>query len=182
MRLENSGWNGCVGRGRVIAPPRQTDAACNACPSGDAACQGVQRCPDNTRIRTDASGAGSAACPAASGVGMVYAVRQALADVYQSESALRAGTLFPQLHKPLNGFCPPSSNGSTRGQQSAFAAWDLRLYLDTHPDDAQALALFAQLAQEAQSPSYATAFLPGGTAWFWTDDPWPWECRANGGQ
>ncbi len=109
---------------------------------------------------------------------MVYAVSQTLNDVYDSESALRTGTLFPGLHKPMNGRCPGSCNCSTEDQQTAFAAWDLRLYLDTHPEDTKALALFQQLCQEAGQDSYATAFLPGRSAdWNWTDDPWPWECR-----
>ena len=118
-------------------------------------------------------------CPVAAGVGMVYAVKQELGDVYQPESALRTGTLFPELHKPMNGRCPGSCNASTTGQQSAFSAWDLRLYLDTHPDDAEARALFAQLAREAEEPCYATTFLSGGPGWGWTDEPWPWECRGN---
>ena len=118
-------------------------------------------------------------CPVAAGVGMVYAVKQELGDVYQPESALRTGTLFPELHKPMNGRCPGSCNMSTTGQQSAFSAWDLRLYLDTHPDDADARALFGHLAREAEEPCYATTFLTGGPGWGWTDEPWPWECRDN---
>ena len=124
----------------------------------------------------------AAECPEAAGVGMVYAVSQDLGDVYQSESALRTGTLFPELHKPMNGRCPGSCNCSSTGQQSAFAAWDMRLYLDTHPDDRQALNLFAQLAREAEDPNYATAFLTGGTEWTWTGEPWPWECRPCNAQ
>ena len=127
----------------------------------------------------EASAVRQSECPVAAGVGMVYAVKQELGDVYQSESALRTGTLFPELHKPMNGRCPGSCNASTQGQQRGFAAWDLRLYLDTHPDDAQARALFCQLAQEAEEPCYATTFLNGGPGWGWTDEPWPWECRDN---
>lgn len=118
-------------------------------------------------------------CPAAAGVGMVNAVKQELGNVYQSESALRTGTLFPELHKPMNGRCPGRCNSSTPAQQSSFAAWDLRLYLDTHPNDEAARALFCQLSQETEEPCYATTFLNGGAGWGWTDEPWPWDCRAN---
>ena len=115
------------------------------------------------------------------GVGIVHAVEQQLADVFESESALRTGTLFPELHKPMNGRCPACSNCSTGDQQSSFAAWDLRLYLNTHPDDKEALALFRRLCDEAEDPNYATAFLEGkGCGWGWTDDPWPWECQKCG--
>ncbi len=112
-------------------------------------------------------------------VGVVHGVKQELEDVYESESALRTGTLFPELHNPLNGRCPGDSNCSTSEQQSAFAAWDLRLYLNTHPDDKEALALFRRLREEAQEPSYATTFLEDDCAcgWDWTEGPWPWECQ-----
>ena len=163
---------GC-GCNNAAVPANATGCGCNnaAVPANAGGCQ-------------QAVYSGRAAeCPTASGVGMVYAVDQALGeDVYQSESALRTGTLFPSLHKPMNGRCPAGSNCSSTGQQSAFAAWDLRLYLDTHPDDAQALSLFGQLAREAEDPNYATAFLSGGSTWTWTDEPWPWECRPCNAQ
>ena len=115
-------------------------------------------------------------------VGIVHAVKQELTDVFESESALRTGTLFPELHKPLNGRCPACSNCSTCDQQAAFAAWDLRLYLNTHPNDREALALFRRLRAEADEPSYATTFLEDGcdAGWTWTEGPWPWECRPCG--
>jgi len=116
-------------------------------------------------------------------VGIVHGVKQELADVFESESALRTGTLFPELHKPMNGRCPACSNCSTCQQQAAFAAWDLRLYLNTHPDDAEAKALFRRLQAEAEEPNYATTFLKDGCRcadWNWTDDPWPWECQPCG--
>ena len=53
--------------------------------------------------------------------------------------------------------------------------WELRLYLNTHPCDQEALALFRQLREKAEC-TYAEAFLPKDCArWAWTDDPWPWE-------
>ena len=117
------------------------------------------------------------------GVGIVHAVEQKLADVFESESALRTGTLFPELHKPMNGRCPGCSNCSTSEQQAAFAAWDLRLYLNTHPEDQEALALFRRLCRETEEPNYATTFLEdegAGSCWGWTDGPWPWECQRCG--
>lgn len=150
---------------------------CRSCPPAGPEGQSVEGCTANTAGTAYTSGNTNA------GVGMVYAVEQSLGQVYQSESALRAGTLFPELHKPLNGYCPGSCNCATTGQQTAFAAWELRLYLDTHPNDQRAQALFARLCREVEDPSYATAFLTGtscGTRWDWTDDPWPWECGPCG--
>ena len=166
------------------------DAAREAADCGCAAAAARNRCGCGAARQTETCGCTANTAGAAytsgntnAGVGMVYAVEQSLGQVYQSESALRAGTLFPELHKPLNGYCPGSCNCATTGQQSAFAAWELRLYLDTHPDDQRAQALFARLCREVEDPSYATAFLTGtscGTRWDWTDDPWPWECGPCG--
>lgn len=68
-----------------------------------------------------------------------------------------------------------------------FAQWDLRLYLDTHPDDREALAAFYALCGEY--PTDICCGMRGGTdagsrekmcdRWHWIDGPWPWEYEAN---
>lgn len=63
-----------------------------------------------------------------------------------------------------------------------FAAWEMRLYLDSHPWDQQALAAYRQIcAQSRGELNYAC--LPdsgcGANRWTWIDDPWPWEPEAN---
>lgn len=163
---------------------RTETCGCQAAQNRTDSCDCAANSP---QVRACACGGGRTAADTArgvnAGVGMVYAVEQQLDQIYQSESALRAGTLFPELHKPLNGYCPGSCNCATTGQQSDFAAWELRLYLDTHPDDQQAQELFSRLCVEVEDPSYATAFLTGGscgTQWDWTNDPWPWECGPCG--
>jgi len=64
-----------------------------------------------------------------------------------------------------------------------FAAWDLRLYLDTHPDDAQALACFAQMYADANGDGYPFRGIRpcdvDGEKWHYPDGPWPWEPDAN---
>lgn len=82
-----------------------------------------------------------------------------------------------------------------------FAAWELRLYLNTHPSDLRALTAYKKLCAEAGSKcNYAchTADARGnashngtacgcavepphkdGRVWHWIDDPWPWELSAN---
>jgi spore coat protein JB len=68
------------------------------------------------------------------------------------------------------------------GQAEAFAAWELRLYLNTHPCDEQALKLFRKYARKADQPNYAGAFaFDDGCPerWSWTDAPWPWEFNAG---
>lgn len=112
------------------------------------------------------------------GVGMLKGYMQEIDEIFQSESALRAGTLFPELHKPLNGYCPCDENCGTCAQAAAFAAWELRLYLNTHPDDEEAIKLFRKLCKEAEEENYATTFLTDDcctNGWNWVRNPWPWE-------
>ena len=71
--------------------------------------------------------------------------------------------------------CVCAENCADHCQKTAFMLWELRLYLNAHPNDKEALALFGQLAEKA-GDTYATAFLTEACdRWAWTDDPWPWE-------
>lgn len=73
------------------------------------------------------------------------------------------------------------------GYSLSFAAWELRLYLDTHPNDARALEAYRQLCSRSGSGcSYACSPGQGNNAeeaspevWTWIADPWPWEAAAN---
>ncbi|MGN1367639.1 MAG: spore coat protein CotJB, partial [Aristaeellaceae bacterium] len=117
-------------------------------------------------------------------VGMVSVEMQEIDDIFESETALRAGTLFPELHKPLNGYCPCDRNCGTCAQAAAFAAWEMRLYLNTHPHDKKALCFFRKLCKEAEEENYATTFLTDDCCtsdWSWVENPWPWEysCRCG---
>lgn len=117
-------------------------------------------------------------------LGMVGVEMQEIDEIFQSESALRAGTLFPELHMPLNGYCPCDSNCGTCEQAATFAAWEMRLYLNTHPHDREALDLFRRLCKEAGETNYATTFLTDAcctTAWNWVKNPWPWEYSCQCG-
>jgi len=65
-----------------------------------------------------------------------------------------------------------------------FAAYDLQLFLDTHPDDSNALNDYVHTVQEAKrlemqyekmyGPLKATS-APNCTPFAWVADPWPWE-------
>ena len=61
-----------------------------------------------------------------------------------------------------------------------FMAWELRLYLDTHPDDEKALAAYNQVCAKLDSCAGACN-TQGDTSerWNWVDDPWPWQTEAN---
>ena len=183
----NCGWNrwGCnngCGCGGVVSvgTTRGRNTGCSK--SDDCGSAYVQ--PRNTDCnKCDDCGGNRSRSRRNRGVGMVWGVKQELDQVFECDSALRSGTLFPELHKPMSGYCPGECNCQTDGQAASFSAWDLRLYLNTHPDDKQALALFRRLCEEAGEPNYATTFLEdgcGASDWGWTDDPWPWERRPCG--
>ncbi|KEQ25540.1 spore coat protein CotJB [Paenibacillus tyrfis] len=66
-----------------------------------------------------------------------------------------------------------------------FVLVELTLYLDTHPEDAQALEQFNQCAQQRQllAGRYESEFGPllqfghsySGYPWQWVESPWPWQ-------
>ncbi len=66
-----------------------------------------------------------------------------------------------------------------------FALVEMNLYLDTHPDDCQALALFkmyrekrSQLVEEYEAlfgPYIVTVDNVQGDTFTWINDPWPWD-------
>ncbi len=75
----------------------------------------------------------------------------------------------------------------------SFAAYDTMLFLDTHPDDAEALSYYCQMIQERKKAldEYQQKFEPliaegvckdncncNGKAWTWATTPWPWERRG----
>ena len=75
--------------------------------------------------------------------------------------------------------------------QSAFAAYDTLLYMDTHPQDREAMAYYHKqsvIRQEAME-EYARRFGPltmdlidesNCDTWEWMMQPWPWERSRKG--
>ncbi len=68
-----------------------------------------------------------------------------------------------------------------------FAAWELHIYLDTHPNDKNAALRHNELSAEYQKlladyeNEYGPIILPAtGNAWL--DDPWPWETEKEAGK
>jgi len=68
-----------------------------------------------------------------------------------------------------------------------FMAVDLGLYLNTHPDDAEALRMYNDVIEsQNQSRQQYERFSPltsfrcaGGPGWTWKDCPWPWQASFN---
>ena len=66
----------------------------------------------------------------------------------------------------------------------SFVMDDVRLYLDTHPHDTEALAYYnkARAERESLMAQYTAAFGPltawqagGDNHWNWVEAPWPWQ-------
>ncbi len=71
-------------------------------------------------------------------------------------------------------------------QEMAFAAHDINLYLDTHPNDANAIRLYNEYNKQEQmlNNEYERKYGPvdlsdneglSMTPWSWINEPWPWN-------
>ena len=191
--------NVCTGRSDCNCErcKRRRDADCNACGNAYTTCQknvctGRADCTCEKCMRrreAEYNNCGKKNKADNRGVGIMWAKKQEIDDVYDCGRALKAGTLYPELHKPLSGYCPCDEDCGDKCQQIAFAMWELRLYLNTHPHDKEALMMLHKLQENCCEPNYATTFLEDvcctdGTrnpGWRWKNDPWPWEYDANCG-
>ena len=73
-------------------------------------------------------------------------------------------------------------------QTYRFAAYDMLLYLDTHPQDKKAFTMFKELVEKTKKlrNEYEKNYgplMPFSAAKFdtftWLEGPWPWEKEAN---
>lgn len=105
---------------------------------------------------------------------------------YDKENALKNGTLFPGLNLPYANYVPTKDvANSPKGQLMAmsFVLGDLQLYLDTHPEDKEALKLhnaFVDMYDKAvmeyeklHGPVTADTVMP--EHYTWVNNPWPWD-------
>lgn len=131
--------------------------------------------------------------------------KQKWCEPYDLCTALKEGTVFPELNlpfykAPLNDSnlkpCSDSSNpeqqkreiSMNRLMEVSFAINDLTLYLDTHPNCEQGLSMFYKLLEERLKilKEYAEEFYPltqtsmvtgncNQNAYGWSEGPMPWE-------
>lgn len=112
-------------------------------------------------------------------------------QTYQAGIGMVRGTLYPGLDLPFMGMVNQKEKNDTLLQQLQtlnFAVVELGEYLDTHPEDTDAAALFDQyVAKYAEAlqryekhcrPMTQMATILSGK-YNWTDGPWPWEYSAN---
>ena len=108
------------------------------------------------------------------------------AERYSQMDALAAGTLFPGLNLPFFRAVKSRMNCDNTAlcelMALGFAINELGLYLDTHQDDQEALALYIdyvklfkegrQRYEAAYGPIQQSAVTDAGYTWL--NDPWPW--------
>lgn len=110
---------------------------------------------------------------------------------YNQKEGLENGTLFPGLNLPFHCADTPRSLPNTALAELMaleFAIVDLGLYLDTHPNDGEALELYTkyvQLEREGRK-RYVSMYGPitqtdvaGAKEYTWLRAPWPWEVREG---
>ena len=112
---------------------------------------------------------------------------------YSRTEALQTGTLFPGLDLPFKAAIQVRTKLPNTALVELmaldFAVTELNLYLDTHPQDQEALGLYAsyiKLAKEGRE-KYTAKYGPLDSAelvledgYTWLNDPWPWELGGNG--
>lgn len=113
------------------------------------------------------------------------------ASKYDARKGLIRGTLFPGLDLPFLGMVNQKEKPVTplsELQVLGFAIQELALYLDTHRDDKEALALYRNYQKTYQHcrEEYLKQRGPmnhlqpaDADQYIWLDDPWPWEYCKN---
>ena len=145
--------------------------------------------PDMEATCGDASGA----LPECAPLAFPYVPMQPTgASRYNQADALNNGSLFPGLNLPFH--IQANARNVVKGpmaelQALEFVVTELGLYLDTHPNDQEAFALFQQyvaMARDGQK-RYAEMYGPltqmdaaKDDRYTWMANPWPWDGKDGG--
>lgn len=111
-------------------------------------------------------------------------------NLYDVYNGFIRGNMFKQLYnrykldrpydvKPMNR----QAEILTKVDAYCFAAHDLNLYLDTHPNDRDMIKLYKELSEDSKQAvreyekDYGPLFVDSSTSypWQWNTSPWPWE-------
>ena len=113
-------------------------------------------------------------------------------QILEPYKAFVRGNSFENLYDPYKGYKPGEINPTSereamlnQWQQYSFILTDLNLFLDTHPNDREALGLYnkyLKIKNEIEK-KYESAYGPittsseniGDNNWKWINGPWPWE-------
>ncbi len=110
---------------------------------------------------------------------------------YEAQKGLVRGTLFPGLELPFMSMVNKNELSNTplhELQALGFAIQELALYLDTHREDEEALALYRAYQElylqgkkrfEENCGPLSHHSLSDHNTYRWLHDPWPWEYREQ---
>jgi len=98
---------------------------------------------------------------------------------YSDDDAIIRGTLFPELDLPFKNYVinnPLPDTPMTEIMKIDFVCFDLRLYLDTHPNDTKALEYYKHYRNKSKElkEKYSESVEKSGYN-DWVFEPWPWE-------
>ena len=111
-------------------------------------------------------------------------------NLYSSKEGFLRGNMFKDEYKPYKNLTyiniRPNNDREAKMytvMQYSFAINDLNLYLDTHPEDKEALNILKNLIKEEEKAKneYITKYGPlnvcdtSGNEFNWVDSPWSWE-------
>ena len=111
-----------------------------------------------------------------------YVPRQHFTNRYSDDVAITRGTLFPELDLPFQNYQierPLPKTPMTELMMLDFVCFELRLYLDTHPEDSVAMELYNEYQMKSAEAKQKLK-LSQENYYFnsWVYSPWPWEEEA----
>lgn len=125
--------------------------------------------------------------PACAPLALAYVpMQQSSTPAYEPCEAIKRGTLFPGLDLPFMNIVNTADIDDTplcEVMTLSFAAHELHLYLDTHPNDTEAFAALKDLlklckeARKRYTEKYGPlkpSDLADMDKFNWLQDPWPW--------
>ena len=117
-------------------------------------------------------------------------------QILEPYEGLIRGNIFDNLYDQYKNYSPYRLNPNNekeallqQWQQYNFAIIDLNLYLDTNPNDKNALSIYReflnilnQLQDKYESkygPIELSSNCVSNNTWEWNNSPWPWEVIKN---
>ena len=117
-------------------------------------------------------------------------------SLFSPAVGLDNGNMFSDLYQPYKNYKPANVSANNEREslirelaRMGFAAHELNLYLDLHPDDASMITLFNDYREKYNQlvKQYDEKFGPllissntlNQTPFLWERDIWPWEVKPN---
>ena len=117
-------------------------------------------------------------------------------SLFSPAVGLDNGSMFSDLYQPYKNYKPANDSANNEREslirelaRMGFAAHELNLYLDLHPDDTSMITLFNDYREKYNQlvKQYDEKFGPllissntlNQTPFLWERDIWPWEVKPN---